>query len=429
MNLTYRILLRISVVMLVLFAAWATVFYVLIIDEINDETDDALEDYSEYIITRALAGEPLPSIHDGTNNSYYINPVSQEYARQTKRIEYSYEMVYIESKGETEPARILRTIYRDAVGDYYELHVMIPTIEKEDLRQTILGWLVFLYVVLLVAIISINGWILYRSFRPLYALLHWLDRYTLGGAVVPLENKTKVKEFRKLNEAMIRSVRRNAEVYEQQRTFIGNASHEIQTPLAVCQNRLELLSDDPDLNERQLGEILKTRQTLEYISKLNKSLLLLTKIENRQVAEAKKIDVNGLVKDMLADCAEIYAHLGVNVSVNGKAALSIEMNEMLASILFGNLLRNAYLHNVDGGAVSVVVSASVFEIANTGVTEPLDADKIFKCFYQKGRKSGSSGIGLALVDSICRLYNIAVSYRYNEQKGHIFTLKFSSGEK
>ena len=429
MNLSYRIVLRVSAAMLVLLAAWAAFFYVIIIDEINDETDDSLEDYAESIITRSLAGESLPLTDNGTNNSYHINEVSEEYAQQTKWIEYFDKSVYIDSKNETEPARILRTIFRDAAGIYYELHVLIPTIEKEDLRHTILGWLIFLYVLLLVAIISINGWILYRSFRPLYALLDWLDHYTLGGSVTPLRNDTDVAEFQKLNDAMIRSAQRNSEAYKQQQIFIGNASHEIQTPLAVCQNRLELLSDDLGLDERQLGEILQVRQTLEYISKLNKSLLLLTKIENRQVAGSKAINVNQLAKKQLGDYAEIYGYFHITRNVEEKNVLTVNMDEMLASILFGNLLRNAYVHNVEGGTVSVTFNRSVFEISNTGVDEPLDSTNIFKCFYQKGRKSGSSGIGLALVDSICRLYDIAISYHYDRSKGHTFVLNFSSGKK
>ena len=426
MNLSYRIVLRVSVAILVLLALWAVMFYKIMIDEINDETDDSLEDFSELIITRTLAGEELPSAANGTNNSYYINKVSKEYAAQTPWIQYFDEMVYIETKNETEPARILRTIYRDASDNYYELHVLIPTIEKADLQQTILGWLVFLYVLLLIAIISINGWILYRSFRPLYVLLDWLDHYTLGNMVTPLRNETKVNEFRKLNEAIIRSTQRNAEAYEQQRIFIGNASHEIQTPLAVCQNRLELLSDDPDLTERQLGEILKTRQTLEYVSKLNKSLLLLTKIENRQVAEATEINVNELIRELL-DHFDLAVRFRLNMDEAAK--LWVKMDVTLAGILFGNLLRNACVHNIEGGSMAIVISSSTFKITNSGVSEPLDTENIFKCFYQKGRKSGSSGIGLALVDSICRLYNIAISYCYGGVGEHTFMLDFSSGKK
>ena len=103
--------------------------------------------------------------------------------------------------------------------------------------------------------------------RPLYVLLHWLDGYQTGKRNKPLSNDTQITEFRKLNEAAIRYVERTEQMFEQQKQFIGNAAHEIQTPLAICRNRLEMLMEDDSLSEKQLEELMKTHQTLEYITK------------------------------------------------------------------------------------------------------------------------------------------------------------------
>ena len=111
MKLIYRILIHLSLALPIILAAWGILFYMAIIDEVNDEVDDSLEDYSEVLITRALAGEQLPSQSDGSNNSYYLITVTADYAEKQKRIRYSDEMVHIEAKGETEPARVLRTIF------------------------------------------------------------------------------------------------------------------------------------------------------------------------------------------------------------------------------------------------------------------------------------------------------------------------------
>ena len=112
MKLIYRILIHLSLALPIILAAWGILFYMAIIDEVNDEVDDSLEDYSEVLITRALAGEQLPSQSDGSNNSYYLITVTADYAEKQKRIRYSDEMVHIEAKGETEPARVLRTIFK-----------------------------------------------------------------------------------------------------------------------------------------------------------------------------------------------------------------------------------------------------------------------------------------------------------------------------
>lgn len=120
------------------------------------------------------------------------------------------------------------------------------------------GWMIFLYIALLLTIIVINVWVFYRNMRPLYVLLHWLDQYRIGKVNEPLQNNTRVSEFRKLNEAAVRYAERSEQMFEQQKQFIGNASHEMQTPLAICRNRLEMLMEDENLSESQLEELMKT---------------------------------------------------------------------------------------------------------------------------------------------------------------------------
>jgi len=144
MKLIYRIIIRIALMLTVVLGAWAVFFYIAVIDEVNDEVDDSLEDYSETIIIRALAGEELPSKNNGSNNQYYLRKVSKEYADEREDICYKDSMVYIVEKEETEPARILTTLFKDDEGQYYELTVSTPTIEKDDLKDAMLGWIIFL---------------------------------------------------------------------------------------------------------------------------------------------------------------------------------------------------------------------------------------------------------------------------------------------
>lgn len=121
---------------------------------------------------------------------------------------FSDEEIFIPEKDEEEPARVLRTIFRDSGGRYKELTVMTPTIEKDDLQEAILWWIVYLYLFLLLAILLVNVLVLHRTLRPLYALLRWFDSYTVGGKNAPLVNDTKVVEFRRLNEAANRYAER-----------------------------------------------------------------------------------------------------------------------------------------------------------------------------------------------------------------------------
>lgn len=154
-----------------------------------------------------------------------------------------------------------------------------------------------------------------------------------------MSNETQITEFRKLNEAAIRYVERTEQMFEQQKQFIGNASHEIQTPLAICRNRLEMLMEDDSLSEKQLEELMKTHQTLEYITKLNKSLLLLTKIDNGQFTDTKQLELNGLLKQYLQDYEEVYDYRNIEVTIDEQDIFNVTMNESLAVALLTNLLK------------------------------------------------------------------------------------------
>lgn len=418
MKLFHLVLSRISLALTVILALWAAFFYLAMVEEINDEVDDSLSDYAERLIVRSLSGDELPSENNGTNNQYYLYEVSKEYAQTYPHLSFHDEMVYITDKGETEPARVLTVIFETDEGQFMELVVYTPTIEKYDLRQAILGWIIFLYVVLLLMIVLLNAWVFHRNMKPLYNLLDWLDHYRLGHQNKPLENTTRITEFHKLNEVVLLSSQRSEQLYEQQKLFIGNASHEMQTPLAICRNRLEMLMEDESLTEKQLGELMKTHQTLENLTRMNKSLLLLCKIENGQFAENTSVCFDHLLERYLDDYQEVYAYRHITVEVENNASFCVQMNDSLASTLVSNLLKNAFVHNVDDGAIHIKVDSESFTISNTG-EEPLDENRIFERFYQGKKKDGSTGLGLALVDSICKAAHLSIRYTYKDGY-HVF---------
>lgn len=426
MKLFHLVLWRISLALIVVLTVWAGFFYMAVVEEVNDEVDDTLEDYSEGLIIRALSGEDMPTASNGSNNQYYLYEVSESYAASHPQITYRDEMVFITEKSETEPARVLITIFRTEDERYMELVVYTPTIEKLDLLRAILGWIIFLYVLLLLIILSINIWVFRKNMKPLYVLLKWLDSSQLGKKNEPLENTTKITEFRKLNAATMAFAERGEKLFEQQKTFIGNASHEMQTPLAICRNRLEMLMEDETLTEHQLNELIKTHQTLENLTRMNRSLLLLCKIENGQFADTRSVCLNDILAHYLDDYKEAYAYRNITVTVTTDSLFCVEMNDSLVSVLVTNLLKNSFVHNIDGGFIYIKITADTFEISNTG-EKPLDRERIFERFYQGQKKEGSTGLGLALVDSICKANHLTIDYTYVENR-HIFTISKQNPE-
>lgn len=425
MKLVYRILLHLAWVMSLLLALWAVLFYVTMIDEINDEVDDALEARAEVIVQRVLAGreQPVSDAADG-NNGYFLHDVTSEYAAAQSHERYTDEEIFIPERDDDEPARVLRKVFRDGAGQWRELTVMTPTIEKEDLREAILRWIVLLYLFLLLMILLVTVVVLYRTMRPLYALLRWLDGYTVGMRNASLEIDTSVREFRRLNDAVLRFAGRAETSFERQKQFIGNASHEMQTPLAVCRNRLEMLVDDTRaLSEEQLGEIAKVQRTLDYLVRLNRSLLLLSKIDNGQFPEAEEVDMNALVRRTAEDMEEIYAYRNMRFTLADEGRLTVRMNPSLAGSVVANLVKNAFVHGDEGGEIAVEIAPGRLTVANSGAGGELDAEHIFDRFYQGTKKPGSTGLGLAVVDAVCRLYGLPIAYSYINKR-HCFTVDF-----
>lgn len=417
MTLTTRIIRRVSAFLFVILTLWSVLFYLVMMDEITDEVDDAIDLYAENVITRYLAGKELPDTDNGTNNSYHINRVTEEYARTHPHFSYTDETLYIADKHEAEPARVMKTIFRNSIGEWMELTVITPTIEKKDLMESIAYWILGLYLAVVLTIIVVNAWVIRRSMRPLYRLLGWLDRYNINEQADPINNPTTVTEFQTLNAAIQRFSQRNHELFEQQKRFIGDASHELQTPIAICQNRLEMLCDT-ELGEEQMGEVIKTLQTLEHMSELNRSLLLLSKIDNRQYLDTVPVDMAALVRQTQNEYRRMAAERKVKVTIEETCRLVWTMNPTLTKVLVHNLYRNALVHNrPDGdGELHIYIGTRELAFCNTGVSVALDEEHIFDRFYKEGGREGSSGLGLAIVKAVCATSDLSVNYDFVKGK-------------
>ena len=411
MRLFSRIAIRLAATLIVLMSLWAVLFYFAMADQIHDEVDDALEDYTTLIITRKLAGRELPNAGDGSNNTFTITPVSADYARRHSHYRYHDESVYIPEKREYEPARVITTIFNDAEGQYYELKVSTPSFEKADLFSAVLLWIVVLYVLLLLITVGITMLIFYRNLRPLYILLEWLDSYHPGVNPKPINNPTRVTEFKRLNVALQSAIDRSEQMLERQTQFIGNASHELQTPLAIIVNRVEWLLDESKLTDEQAMELYKINKTLSRAVRLNKTLLLLTKIENSQFIETSQVDLVAIVAETVESLSEIYLSRQIKFTTDLPSKFEVQMNESLASTLVTNLIKNVYVHSEQGVEARAAIVGRKLIVENQG-RGMLDREHIFERFYQGSQRETSMGLGLALVAAICRHYNINIEYSF-----------------
>lgn len=423
MKLIHNIAVRLSVALLPVIGLWAMVFYFVIVDEINDEADDLLESYAEQLMVRKLSGKELPVTNIMTDGHYSISQVTESYADSQAGMEYYDSNFYISETDENEPARFLKTIFRDREGRCFELIVATPTFEKDDLIGTILWWILALYLILLLTVILIALVVLQKSMRPLYKILDWLNAYTPGKFHSRLSIDTDIHEFRQLEKVTTEATDRSDKAFEKQKQFIGNASHELQTPLAVLGGRIDWMLDNDSLGEESVGELVQMKRELGHIVRLNKTLLLLTKIDNDQFPDQTDVNLSSMVLSQKELYEEIFNSKRISCSVQvPDEPVIIRMNETLASILVTNIIKNAFVHSPEGGTVALTLTENELVVANSG-DSPLDQSRIFDRFYQGTKKDGSTGLGLALAKTIADRNGLRLTYSY-ENGMHLFRIGF-----
>lgn len=423
MKLIQKIALRLSMVLIPVIALWAMIFYFVTVEEINDEVDDLLRSYSEQLIAKKLANQELPVADIIAGMHYSISQVTEEYADSHPRTKYYDSDLYINETDEDEPARFLKTFFYDAEGRYFELIAAIPTFEKEDLIEAILWWIAALYLILLVTVIVITLAVFQKSIRPLYEILDWLNAYTPGKTQDKLAADTDIYEFRQLEKAVTEATDRSNEAYEKQKQFIGNASHELQTPLAVLGGRIDWMLDNDSLGEENIGELVKMKREVVHISRLNKTLLLLTKIDNGQFPDVMDVNLSSIVQSQREMYEEIFSRKNIHCSLEMQdSPVVVRMNETLATILVTNLIKNAFMHSPEGGIVTIALDGNELAVENSGEA-PLDRERIFDRFYQGAKKEGSTGLGLALAKTIADKNGMQFSYSFADGK-HRFRINF-----
>lgn len=418
LSYTYR---KLALLLFLLMAVWGVQFYYAIIDEVVDETDDTLENYGEILMESALHDPSILETEGSLMSFYKFTPISEEEGRHYRQVFYD-ATVYIELEDEDEPVRVMCTAFRMPDGQYYELKLMISILERDDMVEAMLWYLGALFLLFLICTSIGIQLVLKGVFRPLHRLLDWLHCIQPGKEVPPLDNPTKIREFRQLSDAALDMGNRSYKAYEEQKQFIENASHELQTPLAIVRGKVELLAESEGMTEQQMEQLDEIYATLGRAVKLNKSLLLLSRIENGQYTEMEDVSVDEILDELLPDLMDIYEHKQVRlIRKREEQPFIIRCNHSLAQILVSNLVKNSLLHNREGGELQVLTTPTSLVIKNTGDV-PLDGEKLFRRFYHgMDGKKDSTGLGLAIARSIALSSSLKLTYEWQDGM-HTFRL-------
>ncbi|MBS1509253.1 MAG: HAMP domain-containing histidine kinase [Bacteroidetes bacterium] len=332
--------------------------------------------------------------------------------------------LYDSTEREEQPGRRL-VFYINSGGAVYKATITKSRQETEDLVRLIVLLTVSIVVLLLVVLFIINRVVFRRLWQPFNNTLQQLKQYSPGGEQTIQVQPTTITEFKELNDAVTGMTNRVAKDYEALKSFTENASHEIQTPLAVIKSKLELLMQGEHYTEAQVHYIQQIEEEINRLSKLNQSLLLLTKIENQQFSVTIPININALIHQQLDKFEELLHARQIRLSANMNNDCIVAMNEVMAGVLISNLVTNAIKHNIDKGSINIVLQNNQLIISNTGAALSTNPGELFERFKKDKAHSDSLGLGLSIVKKICEQNHFNIHYT-SEGNRHIVTLLFSA---
>lgn len=302
----------------------------------------------------------------------------------------------------------------------YRLTVETNMEESHETIMAITAITSVFFIILLLGLIQLNKRISARLWRPFYLSLDKIKAFDLNQQQHISFEPSGILEFEELNNSIEKLAAGNIAAYRHQKEFLENAAHELQTPLAIVQSKLDVLFQNREITDEQAVIIEKIQNALSRVSRINKNLLLLAKIENQQFTEKECIGLSELLMEihfLLSDFEE-----EANLHITAAAGVKVEANKILAETLLINLLMNAIRHSPHPADIQVSLDQHSLLIANPG-TIALAPDKLFKRFSTSSRLSPGSGLGLSIVKEICSRYQWEVNYRF-ESGQHVFQVNF-----
>lgn len=331
------------------------------------------------------------------------------------------KMLYDSIAKEQEPFRVLYAPV-NINGKRYTYTERINLLEMEGMVFSIAGMFLFIIIVLLIGIIWISKATAAKIWSPFYNTLNQIQDFEIDKNKPPHFIATDIDEFDRLNKSLVRLIEKNTAIYKSQREFVENAAHELQTPLALFQNKIDTLSQ-LNLNEEQSSLVASLNTDVSRLNRLNKNLLLLSKIDNESFLDKNTIVLNDYLKKHLDFFTEQANAKNLTIITEFTSTLSIIGNPALTEVLINNLFLNAIRHNEKNGKIIITTLENELIFLNSGQNTPLKIEKLFNRFSKTNPSSQGNGLGLAIIKKITELNRWEISYTFDNNL-HSFSVKF-----
>jgi len=407
---------RLNVTAIILtFIIGSCTFYFLLNYILIHQLDETLQSEKQEIVTYAATHNMMPEIikTKDQNTSY------EEATDPCNTIIYNTTDPY--KKHRRERREIQFTI--NAGGKYNLVKVSKPLEETEYLLKVIIGVTVAMIAFILITGYLINRIVIRRLWKPFYETISKVNNYHLSDQDTLKLPGTEIDEFSLLNQSVNKMVERIQQDYGSLKNFTGQAAHEIQTPLAIIRSKLDMLMQNEKNLEGNAQHIADIEHSVQRLSRLHQSLLLLTKVENKQFALNEEVSLADIIRDKCLEYAELSEELKLNVNAEIQP-VTILFHKHLAEILINNLFGNAIKYNIAGGHIDIILKNRQLMISNTSDNAPLDEQKVFKRFYRNSNNvQEGNGLGLSIVKQIADMAGYRVMYAYTNGL-HVFIINF-----
>ncbi|MBO0947873.1 sensor histidine kinase [Fibrella forsythiae] len=396
---------------LVIYLLSALAFYqvtrFLIYDEVESRLRVEKRDFEAYVRTH----------HDWSSSPYFVEnkivvtPVSQR--TQPPPEAFSDTLILNRYDNELIPFRQL-TFYEPVDGVMHRVAIRKSLIQTYRLLEAITATMVLFLGMLLLGTFWFQSRLSGRLWQPFYDTLATIKRFDLS-STLPLQlPQPAITEFSELNDVLRKMADKMQHDYHSLKEFTENASHEMQTPLALINAKVEQLIQTEQLTATQTHWIDSIYEASRRIARLNQGLLLLAKIENHQFIDVHPVNLSAELRQRLLDMDEVLLHKQIRVSEEPGADFQVLLPPFLAESLLSNLVSNAIRHNHPGGFIQVRSSASQLQLCNSGPSLHTAPESLFQRFRKEGNSHESVGLGLAIVRQICDTYHLMVTYQYAE---------------
>ena len=332
------------------------------------------------------------------------------------------EVVYDKIAKENIPYRILYAPI-ELKGKKYIYNERINLVEMEGMVWSISLMFLIIIAFFLVVILYVSKRSSKKIWEPFYDTIIQIRNFEIDKDKLPQFMPTEIEEFDSLNKSIERLIEKNTAIYKNQKEFVENAAHELQTPLALFQSKIDTIIQTSGLSKEQSVLLNALNNDVSRLNRLNKNLLLLSKIENDSYFEKQNYSINNYIDKNFEFFEEQAEAKNITISKHYNHQLEIETNPILIEVLINNLFLNAIRHNSKSGIIKIEIEENTVTFSNTGAVGALSGEKLFNRFFKSDPSAKGNGLGLAIVKKITELNGWKIGYSF-ENDLHNFFIKF-----